>query len=170
MRVFEKYVNDIHEEAVIYGGFLRDLLVGTKPNDIDIAVQSNWDIRRFLLTELGAKACTHPDMESYKHSLLSGVTTLNDSRQINSFSMQVTAQTMVDYCDIGICRIAWSKRTGLVVSEEFLRDVTNKTLTVYRADWGQEGVKLHLAKLRNKFPDYRVVMHNEPNREDHHDL
>lgn len=138
--------------AAVYGGFLRDAYLGLPYNDVDIAVQTG----THNLRKLGFEIQDLEGFNDYDHDHIAGVWRRGELNVIE-FSMNVSARSMNDYVDLGICKIAWSMWDGLVIDPRFLDDVNNKTLRIFRTGWGEEGVAKHVARMQLKFPDYEVI-------------
>lgn len=147
---------EIDEElpgAVIFGGFWRDVLLQKPVSDIDIAVPTNV----FALESMGFELQEYDsDAHEYDHDRIERTWRRGDLN-VCEVSDVVSPQTQNEYVDVGLCAVAWDTRTGLVVDNAFLKDSVNKTLTVRRKGWGEAGVEAHLKRLKEKFPDYKVV-------------
>lgn len=137
--------------CVVSGGFLRDNILEVPYRDIDVFVQTN----NHNLFKLGFRETKLFETE-YDHDRINAIWNRGHLNVIE-VSSSVTAQNSNDYNDIGICKASWSKAEGLLVDPRFISDVTNKTLTVHRHEWGAKGVRAHLDRLKLKFPDYTEV-------------
>lgn len=141
---------DIHPvgegQAVLAGGFLRDMLLGKLFKDVD--VMSNVDPKGIVMEELHEPdpRYVHNDIDAVSNALVGGYT-FNFIKTRRGTDTQDT----IERIDFGICKVAWSKEDGLVISNEFLKDAQERTITNYRTGWGEAGVNAHYERLRGRF-------------------
>lgn len=133
--------------AVLAGGFLRDLILYNPYNDVD--VMSNMDPVGVVMTPL------HEDDPRYVHNDIDAVGyALVDGYPFNFIKLRqpTNVEDTLNRIDFGLCRVAWSRKAGLVISNEFLLDAANKTITNYRTGWGETGVNAHYKRLYGRYP------------------
>lgn len=142
------------EHPVVAGGFLRDRLLGLPPKDIDVFVsESEWlSIGGSLLfgdvvfNQRTFKRVISADQARYVEGTDYGdlIAVFNGSVPGTDLPVQIIVvantdgyvfeELCVKRIDIGICRIGMSRLRGLDITQEFRRDMTDKTLTAYRSD------------------------------------
>ena len=137
--------------AVVYGGFWRDVLLNRDIRDIDLALPAN----RLPLEDMGFERQIVEDLD-YDHDHIHA-TWRRKNINICEVAAHVSPKGQNQYVDIGLCAVAWDEFDGLIVDNAFLTDALNRTLTVRRTGWGEEGVRKHLARLQKKYPEYEVV-------------
>lgn len=152
-------VHEILPNATVMGGFLRDEILGIPYRDIDIAVPYDChDLEGLGFTYLS----TEMEDKCYQHDKIKAVWSgKRDSWgaewNVIEYAASTSTMAMNTYIDIGLCKVSWNDPEGLIMHPGFIKDMTDRTLTVYRTDWGQEGVEKHLTRLKEKFPTYNVV-------------
>ena len=129
--------------GVLAGGCLRDLVCGRMPpKDVDVFVPGHKEADGekeyadgFKVTNVVEGAVTY---QYIKHR----------------FS---DIDEMLDHFDVGLCQIAYDADSKMFkCTAAFFEDFVNRTLTVLRNN-GEQHEK-HLASVRSRYPDYRVVV------------
>lgn len=181
--VLIKLKMNIDEDAIIAGGAPRNWSLGLLANDIDLYLRSHvtnttGHTKRQIENALGC----HLDFTSshevsnykfgmdieivrlisfvYKDVLFQGII-CNPNREYKNFKMDI-----VNHMDIGINRVwvDWYVNWDCTISmtEEFKRDIDNKTLTLYPDCMTETQLshcmKNHLPKMQKYFPDYKLVI------------
>tara|TARA_R110002020_G_scaffold2385_4_gene11061 strand:- start:47 stop:598 length:552 start_codon:yes stop_codon:yes gene_type:complete len=129
----------------IAGGCLRDDLLGRPVKDIDIFIHG-------FSTDPVPEGCE--DAGERNAYLMFAKTVYVGSEEINLIFLrgEWCALDVAARCDIGICQVAWTKGTGLVYTDAFVKDVVFKTLTVTR------NTSLdHVERVERKFYDFESV-------------
>ncbi len=158
-----------NNNVVVAGGFLRDVWLNKPVSDIDVFVEKYY-VRgaRKKMASIGYESIgLELDAAKYSHDYISDIFTYNHPDIPHPINLIVKAagvfdKAVINLFDFGICKIAFAEGM-LSVSPMFLKDINCKTLTLYRSDWGQEGVQAHYNKLKQKYPDFKFV--NEGNLE-----
>ena len=175
-------IKDVNRDAVICGGFPRDVQLGVAPKDIDVFITSGVGIppgveanRMFAalgytgIRELGGADATYED----------GLTVFELTKE-GSYPIQLVFSPPYSphplKFDFGICETyLWSDNETFENSNSHQRDVLNKTLTIRRGrdsyveqGLGQLDSRLtdkdiekfldHMHRLTAKYPEHRVVM------------
>lgn len=125
--------------AIIAGGCLRDLLLNKPINDIDI-----------FLPGLTAEEVEGVD-EYAMGFMVTDVINKGVKYQIIKHRFQ-DIHDVLEHFDTGICKVAYPGYW--LLTDDFQKDVKNKTITVYLKNWRH---KPHLDKLKEKFPDYTIL-------------
>jgi hypothetical protein len=136
--------------GIIAGGACRDLILGLPIADVDIFIpgfnldsESNSESEGFQEYKTGFR-CKDVIENDAKFQIIQHRFDRNDVLEVLS------------HCDVGICRVAYDPLTKTwILTEEFLKDVREKRLTVYLENYRHSE---HLAKLKAKFPTYKVVV------------
>jgi len=139
-------IGDGEGQAVLAGGFLRDMLLGRRFKDVDI--MSNRDPVGVVMTPL------HEPDERYVHNDIDAVGYVDIAGMTYNFikmRFPTTTTDTINRIDFGICKVAWSKEDGLVISNHFLLDAERRIITNYRTGWGETGVNAHYDRLRSRF-------------------
>jgi tRNA nucleotidyltransferase/poly(A) polymerase len=141
-------------DGIIAGGACRDLILGLTISDVDIFIPGfNLD------PELDSESEeSKEEFKEYKTGFRVKDLLEND---INYQIIQHRFEgndilEVLSHFDVGICRIAYDPLTNnWIITEEFLKDVQERKLTVYLENYRHSE---HLAKLVKKFPLYNVVV------------
>lgn len=174
------------ESAIIAGGFWRDVVHGIEPRDIDLFIADPWlgleDTQRHLATSDCEKdngiskealasivgvdvECVVDNIEmdtadNYDLGVMQVWTVLKDGMEIQVIS---TTQVPVDHVninfDIGLCRI-YHDGNKLVLTDEFLVDAFNQTLTVYGEYMSETQYRYtretHIPRFQDKYPNHEI--------------
>jgi hypothetical protein len=153
-----KKIQDYDRDAILVGGFLRDLWHGLDPKDLDIVVKHSTD--PWLIFE----ALNGTDYD---------IDTIESSRQDINFSFEARFNVpiapipvnLIGACagqspleklkshDFGLCQI-WCDGQGLHTTKHYDHDVHRKVFSLQRCrsqdEW--EAVKTHYFRLQRKYP------------------
>ena len=141
---------------IIAGGFLRDIVLGVTPSDVDLYVGYKGELPENFEKHTGDGKGTSAEGSSIIKDVYQGkyqgveydIMTFDKPRSMR----EATEKVLLSF-DYGICRIAYSIGNGFMVTEDFRDDVVNQTLTCLRP----EATLKHKEKLMNKFPTYKHV-------------
>lgn len=134
-------------DAVLAGGFLRDFILDKPFNDVD--VMSNMDPKGVVMKPL------HEDDPRYVHNDIDAVGYSKIGRFNFNFiklRLPTCVGDTIERIDFGLCRIAWARGTGLVISDDFFHDVDHGIITNYRTGWGETGVSKHYSRIKDRYP------------------
>lgn len=154
---------------VIGGGAVRDALLDRPIKDIDVFVPAGSILPEGLTPrsvfpdyrEVGEGMIAYLEVRSLEHIVSLGM--------CGALEIQVIeydpAFKLHDTFDIGLCRVSYGPHAdieralnlnSLRVSEEFLKDAREKTLTVISPN-GAERTKKRIERLRLKYPEFTPV-------------
>lgn len=161
--------------AIIAGGAIRDLYHDKEMSDVDIYIQhASTEIytTKFWIQQFGLRIdddssdCVEQleGEEGYEldeHIEVVWAMYKNDILY-NVIAVDMEPTKYVNDCfDVGLCK-TWCDGTKIRLTHDFLHDSKHKTLTVVLKGMEQEEfdymMKRHVAKLLNKYPDYRLVI------------
>lgn len=130
-----------YTKLCIVGGFYRDLFTGRQWKDVDVFIPGD--------RPMG-------DAEELEYDLSRNYEREYNGVVVNMIHLQGrhTLETLLTRCDVGICQIGayFDRPDRVFCTQEFLDDLTNKTLTVTRRTrWN------HLERVIDKFPDHEVI-------------
>lgn len=127
-------------DTCIVGGFYRDIATGRTFKDVDVFIPGDGDpADDDIEYEIGRNEIIHQDGFEINVIWMPGAHTL---------------ESLLDRLDIGICQIGayLNSPTEVYVTDTFLRDTLNDTLTVTRPSrWN------HIDRVMQKFPDHRLI-------------
>lgn len=110
-----------HRAFTIYGGALRDTVLGYPINDIDVATNYGPELGT------GFTPLRDDSLPDYEGTNLAEVWT-NGRINVAVFFGPIDPETVANYCDIGLCQIAMDQNL-VHYTPHFTRDVENRTLT-----------------------------------------
>jgi hypothetical protein len=163
--------------AFIGGGMPRDIYCREKPRDIDMYVSRNqyhdtWKVLfptskfpgfgKHILTNPEGPAYQHQMVEMQKENTFSGSGfNISPKLPINLIGIRYAAWAPMDRLDkvaervigkydFGMCMAAITP-SGLWLDDRFLKDVAQKTCTLYRS-FGREFAVAHYERIKKKYP------------------
>lgn len=160
---------------VVAGGMPRDILFGRKPKDIDIIFSYNSLKKNLLgtnskirdLTEakliMGdlAKKLGLKDKGAEKYvNCASGISFVQGNKHVDLIcTVDPPKEFIKDYFDFGLCHITLDAEGDILVSDSFIKDMTNKRITCYiKSDqtyWSVgRAVAEHRDRLLKKYPEF----------------
>lgn len=144
------------DDFYIGGGFVRDLLLGSTPKDIDIFVSGN-----------NCGQYQNADCEEYVDQDVLTV----DKHHINETDLaleiiilgpavEFSPQGVIDRFDINLCKVVVDQEGTLTADEGFIADMTNKTITPVQLNGdGNSRLIKRINRLKGKYPDHAL---NDP--------
>jgi hypothetical protein len=151
--------------TVLAGGYLRDLLLGRQPKDIDFFIQGRVD--RAALHQAFPQFKPEPFSEwlAYKGREVAGVYDLG--QQAGGLPMQLIELAegydpveRVTAHDFGICQIWTEDGVSIKTTPEFDLDAVNQTFTLTTCENPDEfdrSLKRY-DRLRQKYPEFNLVI------------
>lgn len=154
--------------VVISGGCIRDTVLGKPVKDIDIFI-SYREVEDYLsLFGKTIKDCKttfywegKKERQDYENVDIVGTYELTISNDFNDFEVNIIAMnanySREQICNrhaFGICRCALDK-DGFYFSPEFKKDFRNKTMTLFRTEWGLEQTMRYFFRL---YPKLKMPM------------
>lgn len=154
-----RQVQTVFPGAMIVGGPLRDLVLGHPVNDLDVFVPVRRGLRVVdalpaIEAALGGRAeVKHIETDPLAPWPLLWVVCVRGALPIPvdvvALAVERPEEVLLYQC-VGLGRIAFDG-DQLLITEDFLRDVHQHTITVYK---GRSA--LHVDKIMHRFPDYQV--------------
>lgn len=143
----------------IAGGFLRDTILGKPIKDIDVYVGYNEEVKRLAENSIRQGILIDNLDKSYDKDLFHYAGQIKGTR-INFLVPIDDLHKHFATFDIGLCKVYYDiKEDNLVVTDDFKRDVENKTITLMtkkNTDILLPNEQDHLHRVRVKYPDYIV--------------
>jgi hypothetical protein len=160
-------------DAIIAGGFVRDLISGLPHRDVDLYLSSGeaqiaamrlcgegLDEDAWVLqtsSEYQHQSIEYQDEKQVlpivakEHPLLFG-----DGQPLNLIGImqsagKQTGELIVARFNFGICQ-AWIDKDRIGTTKEFNEDFRGKKITLLRTDWGREASERQYRKLYQKYP------------------
>lgn len=134
-------------DAVVAGGFLRDAALGAPAKDIDVFIpnlgeRSTDQLERTLSGALGMKVAVQCDLSYGEDAEIARVfTEVSDSRllvQVIEMAPGIDPLERSSRFDFALCQATYGSRSGLKVSQAFLRDLAHRTCTLVHCESAQE--------------------------------
>lgn len=145
---------------IIAGGFIRDSITGKPVKDIDCFINQGYKNHLPADLEWTAK-------EDYKDSPIgiTNTTTIKVPEIEYPLNIILTSghhnlRSLLNKFNFGICRISYDSFSGLYVTNHFLSDIENKTLTCFQKKMTPEidaRCQQHYERLLEKYPDFELV-------------
>jgi len=179
------YIKKEGWNAIVAGGVLRDMYHGKAISDVDIFIEYDYrDITQILgktvpsLRDTFWEAYWHNtlkcgaydscDFEGFKYAeeddMLYAVwtTTKNGLKYQIVFVKDDPIHYVENYFDFGICK-AYSDGNKIRFTDEFLKDSSNHTITLYSEnlteDQRNHALNNHLPRIQEKYSGYRLIEH-----------
>lgn len=156
-----KKIQQIDKKAVIAGGAPRNWYYGKLANDIDIYV-TNQIVDFVVLMDSEGFTLHNVFKGVYEDSqfICGVVDCLSDTLNVQLIRAVQDFHPARNF-DIGLCMI-WHNGSETVVTNEFLRDFKNNTLTIFPKNVSDKQmcrmVTHHIPKLMNQFPEHRLII------------
>ena len=169
-----KHVVDLYPGACIAGGYVRDVICGKTPKDIDVfvpplrfplEVESSHEAVKEITVEvqrtLGFKevtGCRYMSQNEVQRVWNTEVFVDFAPVQVIELAPGLTLKERIYQHDFGICQ-CWFDATGLHVTKAFVEDFINETLTLLVAeDEKQYDRSLRRAeRFKGKFPGWKFI-------------
>ena len=180
IRILRKFSRS-HPTAIIAGGYHRDLYNEVDFRDVDIYLRGNsHDITESFLIdffELKVNDFRSLDMvrtlsetdEEYDVENSEHIVAVYEMRKNEiQYNFIVVDMNPIKYVkekfDFGICKV-YCDGTKITYTEEFMKDVINKTLTLSPHAFSKAGfdhaMNVHYPKLKSKYPDHHLIIPNK---------
>ena len=157
-------------DAVVAGGFLRDLWHGKKPKDVDIFVNAS-HINQLqavsFLREMGFDASVVVHQRAVEYLKFADVAWVVEGTRHAEFPIQIiglvkncdTAEQVVTRLDLGLCQIGMDFTGAWWASEHFLSDSDAKVMTVVRAESYHDRLRStqRFNRLAKKYPGFKLI-------------
>ena len=178
IRTLRKIRSDIGAQAIIAGGYFRDLYNGLEYNDVDIYIRGDYgdydadfwkdffklktdDFRSMDSIKTLSETDEEYDVE-HNAQIITVFGMVMNEIQYNLIIIDCDPiQYVHDRFDFGICKV-YCDGTKIRFTEAFMADVNNKTLTFSANDFStanfNHAMHIHLTKLKQKYPDHTVVI------------
>ncbi|TCV62325.1 hypothetical protein [Neorhizobium sp. S3-V5DH] len=132
------------ERYWIAGGYFRDQEAGIPFKDIDVFIPGSDPLPN-------DGSCIRYDLASAAVATIAGAE-VNFIRLFHAHTLETVLKRM----DIGICQIGRDRVEGTVVTQAYLDDVTNRTLTLMTRPETEADFD-HIKRVKAKFPEHKVV-------------
>lgn len=176
-KVLRRIYKYIDSDAIVAGGAPRNWLFNKEANDIDLYLRSNVKNKFKLLEAILSNdvgVFEKDTKSSFEHLQNYGglnvpITSLQGIRVDGVLfqfifidpSVKNFRNTVLNHMDIGINRIGYDS-WEYIYTEEYRKDVSNKTLTLYSSCMCANQLKHcmtnHLPKMIKYFPEYKLLV------------
>ncbi|RVG58462.1 hypothetical protein [Sinorhizobium meliloti] len=129
----------------IAGGYLRDREAGIEPKDIDVFLPGDQPLDDYKGVRYDLNTATVIHVKGFEVNLI-------------KLNHRHTLETVLTRMDIGICQIGRDLNGTFMVTQAYLDDVKNKTLTILEPPRTEADTD-HISRVKAKFPDHRVIYH-----------
>lgn len=176
----EAFLKSLDIEWCIAGGFIRDTLNERPIKDIDIYISFTGSknireeirnvetsLQTFIHGNINHKYAGICRFEPIKKSeytnpkiLKVDEASISDGRDVMAFNfiyIDDTIDEFIDSFDIGLCKVYYTPNTGIVYHIDYIKDVENKTITVYTS----AGNLNHLFRVSKKYPEFKIQFSEE---------
>lgn len=136
------------ENAYVYGGSIRDIIVGDKINDIDILVPSkqidklinilrnhDYIFSRFVSLDISNLyfkiGCISEPFTLMKNGKIVQLIRPSIKTVTSRSKVHYSTTELLNEIDISCCSLAYNTNIGLIASDEILKDCKNKIFQVY---------------------------------------
>ncbi len=157
-------------DAVVAGGFLRDLWHNRQPKDIDFFVKAehlNHLQAVAFLRELGFDASVVVHQRAAEYLKFADVAWVVEGVRLNELPIQIiglvkncdSAEQVVQRLDLGLCQIGMDFTGAFWCSDGFMQDSILKTMTVVRAETYHDRLRStqRFNRLVKKYPGFKLV-------------
>ena len=146
-------------QAIIAGGYVRDVALGIQPKDVDIFVCGRYG--QHQQAQLIANGWEQKKKPTYNSIACISAMFEKQGEELPLQLMVTSVSPLVvvnDYFDWGICKCWASEKGDPLFTKQFLEDVRTETLTLHynEAYHNPYTVLAHGQRLQKKFPDYET--------------
>lgn len=172
MNILRVIAEAVDPNAVIAGGFARDMFLGRAPKDMDIWLHTEenaYEVCALIQDRLTAAGIPHGEGKVSCTCMYDKLITGNLDRMLRTTGLikfvidgydvdvlifheplEAGLENLLLSFDVGICRAAINANGDATYHGTFFKDVNNKTLTVDRPT-------KHAVRLTEKFPNYAMI-------------
>jgi hypothetical protein len=157
------------DEAILAGGYLRDLDHGVEPKDIDIFVPADWDRREFFdflqaylitPTNFGFKESAEND-DTILEQIIFEDSDVFPGLPINILVCKsaIKPADRFERFDYGLCQIMYDGE-DLLRSAAYMKDKANGTFTLmrYTGPEAHENSLQRFKRFKARYPNHRLVI------------
>lgn len=148
---------------VLAGGYLRDTLMGAPIKDIDVFLPPEAKALKKRVDRTGEEITSWHDYQGWAmESELLGVSKHGDVDLVYLGGDALagkgfTLEAVVGRFDMGLSCLAVSHTGELFLSEEFMTDYLDHTMTILRFNGSAERCRARVDRLLSKYPDLTVI-------------